>query len=346
MVKTRLLKAMLYAAMLVLVDRGVDFALTQALTKTELGRKTDPVVKARAVKANVIVLGTSRARRHYDVQVLREVLGTTVFNAGCDGQLLPYVRAAADLILQDYKPSLMIVNVEPSMLVEGRGGYARAAALASYFDESAVVRELLYATGPLARVRYLCRAHRHNQSAVELLANAVFTDRRKVGYEPILRVAPIAELEAQTRDVPTGVLAVDAGLLAVLRELVESVQDAGVQVVLASAPCWRPDHRPDPRYVDIERAIATLAVEAGVEYVAIGQHNAPMFRNPSFFADAKHLNGPGARVFTTLLAHHLKKGSGIFYAPLSATRGEGRRKRFLTPFTSATPRRSLACRAG
>jgi len=42
----------------------------------------------RKSEADVVILGSSRAKHHYDPDILQDVLGTSVVNAGCDGQEL------------------------------------------------------------------------------------------------------------------------------------------------------------------------------------------------------------------------------------------------------------------
>lgn len=64
-------------------------------------------------KHDVIILGSSRARHHYDTPYLSDTLGVDVYNAGFDGNGVVLAYGLLSLVFERYKPDLIVYDVEP-----------------------------------------------------------------------------------------------------------------------------------------------------------------------------------------------------------------------------------------
>lgn len=65
-------------------------------------------------KHDVLILGSSRARHHYDAPFLSDTLGLDVYNAGYDGNGVILAYGLLEMILERYQPRLIIYDVEPA----------------------------------------------------------------------------------------------------------------------------------------------------------------------------------------------------------------------------------------
>ena len=63
---------------------------------------------------DVVILGSSRARFHYDTPFLSDTLGFDVYNAGYSGCGVVLSYGLLSLILERYHPKLVIFDVEPA----------------------------------------------------------------------------------------------------------------------------------------------------------------------------------------------------------------------------------------
>ncbi len=95
---------------------------------------------------------------------------------------------------------------------------------------------------------------------------------------------------------------------AALRRMVERARDAGIKVVIVEMPIGDYYLRAHPNgeqdYERFRQEIATLVQETGSSFLDASRSVTP---TPDFFSDFVHLNGKGAKVFTTYLAGELRK---------------------------------------
>jgi len=63
---------------------------------------------------DVLILGSSRARHHYDAPFLSDTLGLDVYNAGYDGNGIVLAYGLLEMILERYQPKLILYDVEPA----------------------------------------------------------------------------------------------------------------------------------------------------------------------------------------------------------------------------------------
>ena len=63
---------------------------------------------------DIIVFGSSRAHHHYDTPMMSDSLGVDVYNAGYTGNGVVLAYGLLEILLEKYKPSLVLFDVEPS----------------------------------------------------------------------------------------------------------------------------------------------------------------------------------------------------------------------------------------
>ena len=95
---------------------------------------------------------------------------------------------------------------------------------------------------------------------------------------------------------------------AALRRVVQRARDAGIEVVIVEMPIGDYYLRAHPNgeqdYVRFRQEIATLVRETGSSFLDASRSVTP---TPDFFSDFVHLNGKGAKAFTSYLAGELRR---------------------------------------
>lgn len=310
--KGHVLRLLIFSLVLIALDRTIHMLLLAAMRQTEVGKESGGMVnKVRSTRAEVVVLGSSRANRHYDPEVLGKTLHATVYNAGCDGQGLPYMRGLADLVMKTYTPSLLLLNVDPSSVATGQVFFDRMVTLAPFMDESPVIRELIYSRGFFEPVKYLSRSFRFNGKVLPIIRNQGSKETMN-GYRPLYET--LKPTEHDTAAPPEGstrsqMLAANPRMVELLLQIIRSAEKAGTRVALATSPRWRADGKVDPAECNLLAFLNDLCLSEGVPYIVVTQENTPAFRSPILFADRDHLNAKGAKLFSQELADQLvRKG--------------------------------------
>ena len=298
-------------------DRAIAWAFARAMpwasSRGGCGSSGDGTAYASlAQRADVVVLGHSRARHDYDTGVLRDRLGATVFNAGKNGQGLWYSRGMVDLLTRAYHPRAFVVDIDPQSIVYQPRDHAAIAFLAPQMDQSPVVRELVLGQSTLEPVKYLSRSFRFNSRLVLMMDTAFVPDTSDAGFSPLTRrLDPDRDVDASESWGSKPWLP-DAGLEAMLAAMLREARAEGVGVYLVTSPTWRREGGLDPRQPPLIERIAAIAAAEGVPWLRVSAEEYPEFGGPELFADGTHLNEIGAARFTEIVSEWLiAQGVGV-----------------------------------
>ena len=112
--KRYLLKIILFFSLVLAIDLavgGIGDYLQAHAKSGESGRVNYFTMKQ---DYDIIIFGSSRAHHHYDTPFMRDSLGLDVYNAGFDGNGIVLAYGLLELILERYRPNLIIFDVEPT----------------------------------------------------------------------------------------------------------------------------------------------------------------------------------------------------------------------------------------
>lgn len=304
--KRGVLTIVAFLILVVTVDRMLAALLDAGFRRIEIGQTGGMVNRALRSEADVIVLGSSRAWRHYDTTVLGDALGRSVYNAGCDGQGIPYMRGLVDLVLKRHTPELFIINIDANMLAERDRHLGRIPVLAPFMDESEVVREMIYRRAPFERLKYLSRSYRYNGKVAAILANHGRRDPSVNGYLPIEGcMDPTAPVDNEPASELAALPEADPYFVELLRAMIRQAHDAGARVVLVTGPRWFGDGRIDPGRRHLISVVDAIASEEGVPYFKLTIEQEPVFQDPALYVNTSHLNRQGAALFSEMLGARL-----------------------------------------
>lgn len=104
----------MFFAIIAVIDLcvGITGDYLQAHAKGGETRKTNDFVMND--RHDIVIFGSSRACHHYDAPFLSDTLGLDVYNAGYDGNGIVLSYGLFSMILERYKPRLVIFDIEPA----------------------------------------------------------------------------------------------------------------------------------------------------------------------------------------------------------------------------------------
>lgn len=263
-------------------------------------RENGVINNGRRAQAAVLVLGTSRAKHHYDDALLTKLWGAKVFNAGYGGQGIPFARVALDLIAQRAKPRVVILDVAAF-----GDDIDRAHALDPWYFESPVLRGLpapgadpMGASadsdagyGLLMRMplyRYAGQAKHTLQDAREPYSDS--------GYAsiPVPAAIPAFERNPRWREP-------DRWLESQLDGIVRQCRETGATLILTVTPTKTDDtHHP------VFRPAEAYARRHGLPFVDFNERDYPELHRDELFVDEVHMTVVGSELFTRELARKLR----------------------------------------
>ncbi len=285
------LKALAVLTLVLLIDQGVGFVSRHIIRGlddklSQIGSIQQALLHKQS---DVLILGASCAKYHYNSQILADSLQMTVENTGVGGMKAEY----SDLVLQSYlercTPRCVVIDVY-GQLDSGEGRLPRVRPfygvnqpVTSYYDNE---------TDWQQRLKLQSALYRYNGTLDLLLRHAFNEPNHSHGFAGMEGEMSMKDTVVVHRFQP------DATKERHLRHVVQLCRDHDVRLVLVLSP--RREHD-----VDQEAWVCAFCREHNLQLIN-ELHVAEYYTEERLFHDESHLNGRGATLFSQRVAHQLK----------------------------------------
>ena len=260
-----------------LVMAAPDAGLNQTNTAQALFNK----------KADVLVLGSSRANHHYVSSMFKDSLGLTCYNAGRDGHDILYATMVLRSFLERCTPKLVITDLNNSMM---DGSWIKSNKdMTCFYGASEAVTEILDkdVLKGFDHIKMWSNLYRYNNT-LEWIATAYLSNWGEGdGYFPM----PV------TNNGMTKTVGKDYSFqphpkcLEYLDNIVRTCQEKNIKLILCVSPSLSYSMHGMNDWMKAygkQQHVQTLDFTGDTTYVD----------HPNLFFDATHLNDKGARIFT------------------------------------------------
>jgi hypothetical protein len=307
-------RVLFFVLLFVTLDRVIGWTGGELYRHTYTGERGGLLNYALTKDADVLVLGSSRAQYHVMPSVLERQLSLTAFNAGLKGHDFLYSVMLFDLWQRAHPaPRVVLLQVDIESLLDRDSELESAQIFAPYLDDSAIVRDVLYAAGPFKRIEYWSHAYRYNGKAFSIARN-LFThpDPGADGFVPAIGtidgtdVKLVNALDQDATALDYARRPFSARKLRYLQQLADYGVRHRTRIVLFHSPLYEQDETAHRLWADRMRTLA--ATMPKVEFLDLCAVTRPdlFAHNPALYHDVNHLNERGAAIFSTLLADELK----------------------------------------
>lgn len=307
----------LFLVLLVLLDQVIGFAISKAFVRIRSGDKGGSINFALEKKAEILILGSSRARHHYAPKVMSKALGKTVYNAGINGQGLLYAFLLFDLkVIKGTVPSHVILNIDPGSFL-GKGTQTRSKIFAHFMDDSKLVYQTMQTLSPFSSLKYLSKTYRYNGMLLPILKNLFINQPNDfngfLALEGPLQPKHIDHIiKAGPGNVAKNIEVFDATIVKLFHRFLQQCNTLNIDVILVNSPRYNPfisDQDVIEQYMFWQRSIAKLLKHAkDAHFLTVNTFTYPnLFLDASLFKDQSHMNKNGAILFSKILSRELKK---------------------------------------
>lgn len=300
----------LFIGLVVACDRTLGFLLGVSQQTLHVYEKdSGNINQALKADADAYILGSSRAKYHYDPKILGQATGLRFFNAGADGQDIFYFYMLTDLLEQRHKPKLYVVNLSYSDFLSSYWRYKRLPVFAPYMRQSSVVADLLI-RGDFRR-------------------NLLFKSCQTYAFNSRLHLFPLNILQQDTSP-PDGFRPLKGAAFQMGKqynlmqrfdnyELTEFVNFLNhckrqhIRVVFGVSPEYRDpsDFTMGPDEYYFLRGIRQLAKVFHIPLVELTEFSDDFYKNKTVFNDPQHLNAAGAEFFSQQFAKYLAQALAL-----------------------------------
>lgn len=248
-------------------------------------------------KADVLILGSSRANHSFDCKVLEDSLDISCYNAGRDGQNMIYDAMVFFSYIERHVPKIVILDIASSMMDDSWFGslkdmncyYGLAKPLDRIIDENSTWME---------RLKLKSNLYKYNNTWQWLLNSKMAASKDELdGYRPM----PVSSRSPfQVRFVHEGKPKIDKRCLCYLEKIRKACQEHHILLILTYSPtlvvCKSGGE---------EEWLMEYSKQTGLTFYAFGKDKT-FYEHPEYFYDPTHLNAKGATVFTKEFVKRLK----------------------------------------
>jgi hypothetical protein len=253
---------------------------------------------------DIVILGSSRTFRHYVPGIITEETNLSVFNAGENGQYLLYAYALEQLILEKYKPKIIVLDLLPSYTValdNPELEFNRLDVLAPYSGNKKV-RELLIGDSFYQKIKLLCKLYRYNSRILNIADNIRNgPENFDNGYisigQPKFRETNQFLVDKMANP------SFDEYKKEILNQFILSASEKQIPIVFSFSPTLQPLSDIVMQKIKEYKAIAQLH---NIHFVEFGPDEFPEYMNKEYFMDYIHMNAKGAEKFSKEFGHKLK----------------------------------------
>lgn len=299
-------KVILFFALIAIIDvaSGYGFKYLRAHAKGGDTQKSYYISEVSC--EDVIILGSSRAARHYDPLVLEDSVGMSCFNCGEPGCGIITAYARYGMIEERKKPKLVIYEVSPKYDYFKSDDYSKYLGRVRQYSYKPSVRALFLEFGDhLEGLRLLSNLYINNGYILDNVLDVICSGNNNRGFEPLLGV-----LTPQNKQKPpVNEQDLDRLKLSYMEKLIKKTHNDNVTLIFMASP----------QYCNKEEA-EVLATEFGPLMELCKQNNVPFINhtymegvsnNCKLFQDYKHLNKTGASIYTKAICSEIKSAYGV-----------------------------------
>lgn len=285
---------------MVFVDVFIGYAFKEMRKMPKSGITHKNYYISEELRDDVIILGSSRAARHYDPAIIGDTLGLTCYNCGEPGCGIVTAYARFQMILQRHRPKLVIYEITPGydyFVSDPYSKYLGALRRDAYKEP---VKKVFKDFGDqLMPLRLLSSLYHANSCLVENLMDIVSPASDDLGYAPLVGTLPAGAAAVYQRKHSTEV---DTLKLSYIQKLIDDAKNEHIAICFVSSPRYG---IPSEEDVYDFQVVRDICAENHVPYLDY-YYTEGISDNHRYFQDTNHLNIEGARVFSSLISRQVK----------------------------------------
>ncbi len=294
--KKYIINIVIFFTIIVVIDICVGLAGDYLVSHVKSGdtKRTNDLVMVD--KHDVLILGSSRARHHYDTPFLSDTLGLDVYNAGYDGNGVILAFGLLEMILERYQPKLIIYDVEPAFdinVYDADNNHKRYISRLKPYYRHQTVAEIIKDVSTEEWFKVHFGMIRYNMSILTMLSEVL--RKSKVDNKGF---SPMVGIYDREPDYTGGKSELDQLKLVYFKRFVLLAQQRHIPIVVVASPKYGMESSITIQPI---RDICEQCNVVFLDYYA----DADFMQHKEWFVEPMHLNREGARQFSNKIADRI-----------------------------------------
>jgi hypothetical protein len=299
-VKTLILKILLFIVLLLILDFAIGKTLNYYYFKQKQGEYallTRTIENPTNQRAEILIMGSSRAKRHYHPGIISATLGKSCYNTGYDAQSILFCKALLDIIREKYKPEIIVLDVNMHALNNEEISYDQLSVLLPYASRYPMLWNTLSLKSPFERIKCISLIYPYNSLLDKIVkGNIVHWEDDINGFVPFYGVY---RNDLEERTFPE--INLDSNKINAFESFLSICRENNIQLYIVYSPEYVKSLNISPSM----NYIIEKCQKQNIEYISY--RNNEFFLNNELFQEYLHLNNVGAEKFSLDIALKIKE---------------------------------------
>lgn len=297
--KKIILKIVLLFLIIFLLDRIAGFGFSYLFLSEKQGDSFITTYCLSKAKEDIIIMGSSRASYHYDIDLMEETLQLSCLNAGRIGMEIIYETILLKNILIRHHPKCVVLDVNPWELLQtdkDRKIPSTVAVFMPYNHDYPIIRKELKKLSHFGVLKSdISRLYEYNSMILPLLSHQFKIGApNPKGFKPLIGEMKKIESISVNHQSCT----IDTMKVRYFKEFVQSCKQHQIPLIVVISPIML--NYP----VSSDSLVKSICQKERISFIDMSKDQ--RFRKREFFYNEKHLNQKGASYFTVTFLKALK----------------------------------------
>jgi hypothetical protein len=309
---SRVLKIFVFIFFVIVFDQIIGLILSKYYFTQISGWDCDLTYTLRDCKEEVLIIGNSRAKRHYDTRIISDSLKMSCYDAGIDGGVsLIMSYAIIKVITKRYSPKIIFLEYNADHTL-GPGFYDKLSILLPYYDEYPEIRPIVLLRGPYERIKLMSAIYPFNSNILSIIrfnSNTLAAKKQGFnGFVPCKNDPPDIEFlkkEIKMEKEEINNSKADTNVLIALKNIIQICQEKNILLFIVNSPFF---HLADEEQIppsESTKLSFDIMNQNKVNYLDFS-YDTTYKNHLEWFNDRIHLSEDGAKVFSNRLMHIVK----------------------------------------
>jgi hypothetical protein len=298
--KTIILKFFILLVVLFFLDFLIGKTLSHYYFKQRYGEYavlTWTIENPTNQTVEILILGSSRARRHYNPEIISETVGMSCYNAGYDAQTILFHKALFDIIEEKYKPKIIVLELNSNEFSKDEISYDQLSVLLPYVQKYPQLWNTLLLKSPFEKIKCFSRIYPYNSLLDKIVRGNIYQGGDGTnGFVPFYGAY---ERDLEEESFPE-TEELDTNKMKAFDDFFEVCREKNIQFYIV----YSPEYKKSLNKSMSMNHIIEKCKEQGVEYISY--QNNESFLKKELFRESLHLNNVGADQFSLDIALKLK----------------------------------------
>jgi hypothetical protein len=304
--KSTFISIFIFLVILFSFDKIIGGILEFGFYKQLTGPNYQIIESITTNRADLVVLGNSRAQHHYNPKIFQQKTGLTFTNSGINGGYGIYLPAfQLEEMSNNYLPKAILIEIDPNALGYWKGNYDRLSVLMPFIDRYPKLSEYVGLRDNFLKLKLFSKSYKYNSLIYNELIYNLFSSKFNhvksfiPNYKCMTKRDSIAGVnKIRNMSSPT----MDINMELIFKKLINMAKSKNIKLIFVNSPIY--NNTLNYNYSFAGKKAIQIMNDNNISFWDYS-NDTSFFNKYYLFSDRLHLNNKGAELYSNIIADRL-----------------------------------------